>query len=43
MVDSQFFFGAAILALIIVAFEYILPGKINALVRGVNISVETDD
>ncbi len=43
MVDCKFLFCAAILALVIVALEYILPGKINALVRGVNISVETNN
>lgn len=42
MIDRQLFFGAAVLALVIIALEYILPGKINALVRGVNISVETN-
>ena len=31
------------LAFEIIALEYILPGKINALVRGVNISVQADD
>jgi hypothetical protein len=42
MVDGQIAFGPAILAFMIVALEYILPGKINALVRGVNISIEAD-
>ena len=39
VIDGQIFLGAAILAFVIVEFEYILPGKINALVRGVNISI----
>jgi hypothetical protein len=42
VIDGEFFTCAAILTLVIIAFEYILPGKINALVRGVNISVEAD-
>lgn len=41
MIDGKLLLGAAILALVVVALKYILPGKINALVRGVNISVES--
>lgn len=43
MIDRQLLFGAAVLAFVVVAFKYILPGKINALVRGVNISVEANN
>ena len=43
MVKSQIAGGAAILALKVVALENVLPGKINALVRGVNIAVQADD
>ena len=43
VINSKFLFGAAILTLVVVAFKYILPGKINALVRGVNISIQADD
>src|SRR3569832_2129531 len=43
MIDGQIAFGATILTLKIVAFEYILPGKINPFVRGINISVEAYD
>jgi hypothetical protein len=42
VIDRQFFARATILTFMIVAFEYILPGKINALVRGVDISVQAD-
>lgn len=42
VVDGKVALGAAILALKVVALEYILPGKINALVGGVNISIEAD-
>jgi len=42
VVDRQVFPDAAVLAFMIITLEYILPGKINALVRGVNISVQTD-
>ena len=40
MIDCQVFACSAILTLVVVAFKYILPGKINALVRGVNISIQ---
>src|SRR5690242_11419613 len=40
MIDRQVFPGATVLTLMVVALEYILPGKINALVRGVNISIQ---
>lgn len=40
VIDRQIFPCAAILTFVIVALEYILPGKINALVRGVNISIQ---
>ena len=43
MIDSELSQRAAVLALKIVAIKYILPGKINALVRGVNISIEAND
>jgi len=43
MVQREIFFGSAILTFKIVALEYILPRKINALVGGVNISVQADD
>lgn len=43
MVDGQLFPRAAILAFVVIALENILPCKINALVRGVNISVEAND
>ena len=43
MIDRQILLGAAILTFVVIAFEYVLPGKINALVRGVNISIEADD
>lgn len=43
MVDRKILPRSAVLALIAVALEDILPGKINALVRGVNISVQADD
>jgi hypothetical protein len=43
VIDRQIFLGAAILTFMVIALEYILPGKINALVRGVNISIEADD
>src|SRR5688572_24268221 len=43
VIDRQIFPGAAILTFMVIALEYILPGKINALVRGVNISIEADD
>jgi hypothetical protein len=39
VIDGKILPGATILALMVVSFEYILPGKINALVRGVDISV----
>lgn len=43
VIDGEVLAGTAILAFMIVALEYILPGKINALVGGVNISVQADD
>jgi hypothetical protein len=43
VIDREVLPGAAILALVVIAFKYILPGKINALVRGVHISVQADD
>ena len=43
VIDRKIFPGAAILTFMVIALEYILPGKINALVRGVNISIEADD
>ena len=43
VIDGQVFFRSTVLAFVIVAFEYVLPGKINALVRGVHISVKADD
>jgi hypothetical protein len=39
VVNSQLSLSATVLTFITIAFKYILPGKINALVRGVNISV----
>ncbi len=39
VVDGKLPFGAAVLALVIVALEYVLPGKINALIRGVYVAV----
>jgi hypothetical protein len=42
MIDRKVPSCAAVLALEIVALEYILPGKINALVGGVHIAVEAD-
>lgn len=42
MINSEFAPGTAILALKIVALEYILAGKINALIRGVDISIKAD-
>lgn len=41
VVYGKLLLGATILALIVIALEYILPGKINALVRGVNISIQS--
>lgn len=43
VVDGKVFPGTAILTFIPIALEYILPGKINALVGGVDISVQADD
>jgi hypothetical protein len=43
MVNGQVFSCTAILTLVVITLKDILPGKINALVRGVNISIETDD
>src|SRR5688572_9793251 len=43
MVDGEFTPYAAVLTFEIITLEYVLPGKINALVGGVNISVEADD
>lgn len=43
MIQRKIFTGAAILTLKIIALKDILPGKINALVGGVHISVETND
>jgi hypothetical protein len=42
MVDRKILTGTAILTLVIITFENILPGKINALVRGVNISIQAN-
>ena len=39
MVNCEIATGAAILTFKVVAFKYILPGKINALVGGVYISI----
>lgn len=41
MIDREIALGTAILALEIITLEYILPGKINALVGSVYISVQT--
>jgi hypothetical protein len=43
VVDRKVFAGATILAFVVIAFKYILPCKINALVRGVNVSIQADD
>lgn len=43
MIQCKVFSGATVLTLKIIAFENILPGKINALVGGVYIAVEADD
>ena len=43
MVDGELTTCAAVLAFEVVAFKYILPCKINALVRGVNISIQPDN
>jgi hypothetical protein len=43
VVDCQIAFCSAVLTLEIVALENILPGKINALVGGVDISVEANN
>ena len=40
VINRKIFFGAAILTFVVIAFKYILPGKINALVRGVHISIQ---
>src|SRR5690606_36381548 len=43
VIDSEVASRAAVLAFKVIAFEYILPGKRNALVGGVNVSVESYD
>lgn len=43
VVDGQVLLRTAVLTFIVVALEYVLPRKINALIRGVNISVQADD
>ena len=42
VINGKIFSRSAILALEVIAFKYILPGKINALVGGVDISVQPD-
>ena len=39
MINGEIFVSAAVLAFPTIALEYILPGKINALVRGVHITI----
>jgi len=43
VINGQVFTRTAVLTFIAVAFEDILPGKINALVGGVDISIKTDN
>ena len=42
MIDGKIFLGAAVLAFVVIALENILAGKINALVGGVHIWVQSD-